>query len=104
MFYKANKVTIVAERLLQAGILKILEAGGAKGYTIVDGSGQGEHINRKGDRASVVRAFSIVRIEFIMADEISARAIAEEVATTYFDQYSGIVYVSPVEVIRADRF
>lgn len=104
MFYQATKVTIIAERLLQEGILKILEDGGAKGYTIVDGSGQGEHINRQGGRAAVVRAFSIVRIEFIQTDEASARAIAEEVARKYFKQYSGIVYVSPVEVIRADRF
>ena len=78
MFHQATKVTIIAERLLQEGILKILEAGGAKGYTIVDGSGQGEHINRKGGRAAVVRAFSMVRIEFIQTDEASARAIAEE--------------------------
>jgi nitrogen regulatory protein PII len=104
MFYQATKVTIIAERLLQEGILKILHAGGAKGYTIVDGSGQGEHINRQGGRAAVVRAFSIVRIEFIQTDEVSARAIAEEVAQKYFKQYSGIVYVSPVEVIRAERF
>lgn len=104
MFYQATKVTIIAERLLQEGILKILEAGGAKGYTIVDGSGQGEHINRQGGRAAVVRAFSIVRIDFIQTDEASARAIAEEVSRKYFKQYSGIVYVSPVEVIRADRF
>ena len=104
MFHHATKVTIIAERLLQEGILKILDAGGAKGYTIVDGSGQGEHIKRKGDRASVVRAFSIVRIEFILADESAARKIAEQVSEAYFSQYPGIVYVSQVEVIRADKF
>ena len=104
MFHSATKVTIIAERLLQNGILDILEAGGAKGYTIVEGSGQGEHIHRRGDRASVVHAFAIVRIEFIMADESAAREIAENVSLKYFKQYSGIVYVSPVEVIRADRF
>ena len=104
MFHHATKVTIIVERLLQQGILKILEEAGARGYTIVDGSGKGEHINRPGDRASVVRAFSIVRIEFIMSDEAAARRIAEQVAEQYFDQYSGIVYVSSVEVIRDDRF
>lgn len=104
MFHHATKVTIIAERLLQEGILKILDAGGAKGYTIVDGSGQGESIKREGGRASVVRAFSIVRIEFILADDAVARRIAEQVSEAYFNQYPGIVYVSQVEVIRADKF
>ena len=104
MFHQATKLTVVVERLLQDGIIKILEAEGAKGYTIVEGSGKGEHFNRKGDRASVVRAFSIVRIEFIMADADRARKLAEMINERYFKQYSGIVYLSPVEVIRADRF
>lgn len=104
MFSPATKVVLIVERLIQNGVVDLLEMGGAKGYTIVPGSGQGEHHRRSGRRASVVSDFSIVRIEFIVADEAKGRSIAETVAETYFEQYPGIVYISQVEVIRAERF
>lgn len=104
MFSQATKVVLIVERLIQEQVIDLIEEGGAKGYTLVPGSGQGEHHRRRGSRASVVSDFSIVRIEFIMASKDKAKAIAEKVAETYFEQYPGIVYISDVEVIRADRF
>jgi len=104
MFHTATKVTIIAERLLQDGIVKILEADGAKGYTIVDGSGKGEHFKRVSDRASVVRAFSIIRIEAIFAERERAEKVAQDVTDRYFGQYSGVVHLSQVEVLRPERF
>ncbi len=104
MFHPAAKVTIIAERLLQERIAKIIEQAGASGYTVVDGSGKGEHFHPPQDRAAVVSAFSIVRIEALVKDIEVARRIGEEVATRYFRQYSGIVYVSPAEVLRPERF
>ncbi|MGB3457435.1 MAG: DUF3240 family protein [Litorimonas sp.] len=104
MFSQATKVVLIVERLIQDDVVDILERGGAKGYTIVPGSGKGEHSRRRGRGAHIVDDFTIVRIEFIIADAAKARALAEEVATTWFEQYPGIVYVSDVEVIRAERF
>lgn len=105
MFSDATKVTIIAEQLLQDGITDILKKGGAKGFTVVPGAGQGEHGQyHGGNRPSVVNAFSIVRIEFILANDARARTIAEEIAKTYFEDYAGIVYVSRVEIIRTDKF
>jgi len=104
MFHPAAKVTIIAERLLQQGITKIIDSAGATGYTIVDGSGKGEHFHPPSDRAAVVSAFSIVRIEALVKDIEQAREIGRRVAETYFKQYSGIVYVSPAEVLRPERF
>jgi nitrogen regulatory protein PII len=104
MFHAATKVTIIAERLLQKKLTERIEAAGAKGYTIVEGSGKGEHFLRSGDRATVVQAFSIIRIEAVFAEEESAKRLAETVARAYFSEYSGIVYLSPIEVIRKDKF
>ncbi|MEM7728753.1 MAG: hypothetical protein AAF311_05700 [Pseudomonadota bacterium] len=104
MFSPATKTVLIVERLIQEDVIDRIEAGGAKGYTIVPGSGQGEHHRRRGRGAHIVDDFSIVRIEFIMADDAKARAIAEDVAERYFEQYPGIVYISPVEVIRPERF
>ena len=104
MFHTATKVTIIAERLLKDGIVKILEADGAKGYTIVDGAGKGEHFKRASDRASVVSAFSIIRIEVIFTERERAEKVANDVAEKYFGQYSGLVHLSEIEVLRPERF
>ena len=104
MFHSVTKVTIIAERLLQKRLITQIEAAGAKGYTIVEGSGKGEHFTRPGDRASVINAFSIIRIEAIFADDATARKLAEEVTDTHFNEYSGIVYLSPIEVLRKEKF
>lgn len=104
MFHPATKVTIIAERLLQDRLIKKLEAAGAKGYTIVDGSGKGEHFTRSGDRATVVSAFSIIRIEAILSSDAQAHTVAQEIEAAFFKQYSGIVYLSPIEILRPQRF
>lgn len=104
MFSNATKVTIIAERLVQDRILETLYEGGAKGHTVFDGSGQGRHHMRRGGRASVINAFSIVQIDVVFGDGEQARKVAEDIAEEFFGDYSGIVYISPVEVIRAKRF
>ena len=104
MFHPATKVHFFTERLLQDQIIEILDAHNAPGYTITEGSGKGEHFNRSSDRASVVSAFAIVRIEVIIADRDQAEQIAKEVADKFFKQYAGIVYLTPAEVLRVDKF
>lgn len=104
MFSPATKVVLIVERLIQDDVVEIIETYGAKGYTIVPGSGKGEHSRRRGRGAHIVDDFTIVRIEFIIGDDRLARSIAEKVAETYFEQYPGIVYIAQVEVIRAERF
>lgn len=100
----ATTVTIIAERLLQAKIVKLLDETGASGYTVVEGSGKGHHLTRTHERPSIVRDFDIVRIEFVMTDGEHAREIAQQIADTYFKDYSGIITISPVEVLRPELF
>ncbi|XUU60770.1 P-II family nitrogen regulator [Erythrobacter sp. HA6-11] len=100
----ATTVTIIAERLLQAKIVKLLDETGASGYTVVEGSGKGHHLTRTHERPSIVRDFDIVRIEFVMTDGEHAREIAQQIADTYFNDYSGIITISPVEVLRPELF
>ncbi|MEM9705381.1 MAG: hypothetical protein AAF850_04815 [Pseudomonadota bacterium] len=104
MFHPATKITIIAERLLQRRLITTIEEAGASGYTIVDGSGKGEHLIRSGDKAALIKAFSIIRMEAVFADEAKARTLAADIAETYFNEYSGIVYISPIEVIRKEKF
>ncbi|MEM9122536.1 MAG: hypothetical protein AAGB03_04365 [Pseudomonadota bacterium] len=104
MTHPATKVTIIAEKLLQKRIVSLIDAAGATGYTIVEGSGKGQHGVRAQNRASVIDAFAIVRIEIIMKDRPSAERVAGQVANECFSDHSGIVYLSEVEIFRPDRF
>jgi nitrogen regulatory protein PII len=104
MTYKATRISITAEKLLEDGIIKIVEEAGATGYTVIEGSGKGAHGLRTRDRPAVVGAFSIVKIEVVTADHDLAERIAEKVSTKYFGNYSGIVYLDEVEIFRPKKF
>lgn len=104
MIYRAKRVSIVTEKLNEREIERIVEQAGAKGYTVFEGSGKGSHGLKTRDRPSMVDAFSLVKIEVIVADRETAEAIAERVADTYFRDYAGIVYIDDVEVLRREKF
>jgi len=102
--HPATAVTIIAERFLQDKISKLLLETGATGYTIMEGSGKGRHTVRTHERPSLVRDFDIIRIEFVMLDGDHAREIAQKINDEYFGDYSGIIYITPTEVLRSERF
>ena len=104
MTHKATKVSIITEKLNEKQIEEIIVQAGAKGYSVFEGSGKGSHGLKTRDRPSVVGAFSLVKIEVIVADRATADEIVEKVASSYFDNYSGIVYVEEVEVLRREKF
>ncbi|MDJ0977268.1 MAG: hypothetical protein QNI87_01900 [Erythrobacter sp.] len=102
--HKAAKVVIVTEKLIEEKIEKIILDAGATGYTVLDGSGKGAHSLRTRDRPSVVAGFALVRIEVIVADRAIADCIAENVSDGFFENYSGIIYLDEVEVLRREKF
>jgi len=104
MTYQAKRISIVTEKLNEREIERIVEEAGATGYTVFEGSGKGSHGVKTRDRPSVVGAFSLVKIEVIVADRATAETIAERVADTYFEHYSGIVYIDDVEILRQEKF
>ncbi len=103
--YAAMKVVIITERSILDGIARILEDKGATGYTYVAAGGKGSRGKRRIDRApQVAGILENVKIEAIVPDHDIAEAITEAVASTYFDNYSGITYVEPVEILRPGKF
>lgn len=105
MTHKATEVTIVTERVIQDQIVAIIERAGASGYTVLEGSGRGQHGTRTHSRPSVAGdAFDIVKIEVILGDRAAAEHVAAEIADNLFTQYSGIVYLEDVEILRRSRF
>jgi len=104
MFHTATKIVLVVEQFLRDKVCDIVEAEGARGYTVIDCSGKGAHGRHTRDRPSVVRGFALSKLEIIVSDRAAAERIAETVAERYFEEYPGIVYIDAVEVLRPDKF
>lgn len=102
--FNATRISIIAERLIQDGIIRILDETGATGYSIFEGGGKGGHRVHPAHRPSIVEAFSIVKIEAIVSNRAIAEDIAEKVAAKYFADQSGVIYLHEVEVLRPDKF
>lgn len=104
MFHKATKIVLVVEQLLRDKVCDIVEAEGARGYTVIDCSGKGAHGRHTRDGPTVIRGFALSRLEVIVKDRAAAERIAETVAKRFFEEYPGIVYIDDVEVLRPEKF
>ena len=102
--HKATRIAIIAEKLLQENITRIVEDAGATGYSVYDGGGKGAHGAYPFHRPAVADGFAIVKIEVVVSDRAVAMDIAEKVTTTYFETYSGIIYLDEIEVFRPAKF
>lgn len=91
-------VTIVAETVLEAHLLKDLEALGARGYTLTHASGRGA----RGVRVSDVEEGN-VKIETIVSPEVAERILAH-LNENYFRHYAAIAYLENIEVVRGDKY
>jgi len=93
-----KKVTIVTERLLRDDILALLKKHGATGWSIAAVEGEGSRGNHTSDfegRHS--------QIETIVSAE-TADAIMEDIAGSYFENWSVITYSADVEVLRGEKY
>ena len=104
MTSKATKVVIITEKLILDKVTRLVESAGASGYTVVAAGGKGSRGVRSSGRAAVIDEFSNVKIEVITADRAKATRIADEVAEQFFDNYSGIIYLEGVEILRPQKF
>lgn len=92
-------VTIVCESVLEARLVKDIEALGAHGYTITDARGKGH----RGVRNAGWEQTGNIRIE-VVCDERTATAIATHLKQHYYDDYAMILYASDVSVLRPEKF
>lgn len=102
--HKASKVVIITEKIILGKVTKLIEAAGARGYTVTPAGGKGSRGVRSTSRAAVIDELSNVKIEVIIGSKNAANRIADEVAETFFDNYSGITYLEEVEVLRPHKF
>jgi nitrogen regulatory protein PII len=99
-----NKLVIVTEKLLLKQIAKIIEDAGASGYTVMAAGGKGSRNVRSTGHPHVSESYSNIKIEVLTANREIALKISDEVATQFFDNYSGITYICQAEVLHAHKF
>lgn len=102
--HKASKVVIITEKIILGKVTQLIEAAGARGYTITPAGGKGSRGVRSTNRAVVIDELGNVKIEVIVGSKDIANRIADEVAESFFDNYSGITYLEEVEVLRPYKF
>lgn len=91
-------LTIVAEAVVEARLLRDLESAGVRGWTLTSGRGKG---------ASQVDASewegANIRIETLLSSSVADRALAM-LAERYFTQFAVVAWVSPAHVVRGEKF
>jgi nitrogen regulatory protein PII len=92
-------VTIVTEAALESNLTRDVEELGAQGYTITDARGKGS----RGVRGAEWDSSSSIRME-VICNSATAEAITHHLEKNYYANFSMIVFVGDVEVLRENKF
>ena len=105
MTQNASKLVIVTEKVLQKKVGKIIDEAGAPGYTVVAAGGKGSRGVRSSGQPSVGDNYTNVKFEVLTPNREMAVAISDQVASEFFEDFSGISYICDVmEVLYAHKF
>ncbi len=91
-------LTIVAESLLKDRLIQEIRHQGARGFTIVEASGEGSRQRRVGEILG-----DNIKIEIITKPELAHR-ILETLKAEYFPRFAVIAYLSEVQVVREEKY
>jgi len=91
-------VTIIVEAAVEGRLIEDVKRLGARGYSV-------GHVRGEGRSASHLQDLNgpSMRLETIVTDSI-AEAILEHIEVEYFGRYAIVVWASPVNVRRPERF
>jgi len=92
-------LTIVTEAALEDTLVRDIESLGARGYTITDARGKGS----RGMRDATWAPHANIRIE-VLCQADTAQVICTALRERYYDNYSMVVYVGDVDVLRPEKF
>jgi nitrogen regulatory protein P-II 2 len=91
-------VTIIAEAVLEARLIREVRELGATGHTLSRVHGEGS----RGVRASEWEGGNI-RVETLVGDDLADR-ILQHIADNYFEHYAVVAFVTDAAVIRGDKY
>jgi hypothetical protein len=92
-------LTVVCEAALEDALLREFEAWGAHGYTVTDARGKGS----RGRRDATWGPLANIRIE-VLCDAETAKTICGALKQRYYDNYSMVLWLADVEVLRPSKF
>lgn len=92
-------LTVVCEASLESRVIADLERLGARGYTMTDARGKGG----RGVRNAGWDRSANLRVE-VVCDAATASAIATHLRDYYYEHFAMILFISDVEVLRAEKF
>lgn len=92
-------LTIICEAALESALLRDLESLGARGYTVTDARGKGS----RGRRDAAWGPHANIRVEVLCSAD-TADAICLALREHYYDNYSMVLIVADVEVLRPEKF
>ena len=91
-------VTVICEPVLANSLVTMVRSIGATGFTMSDVRGEGS-----GEKSSGEVPNEKIKIEVVLDSEL-AKKLMNEIAKSFFKDYSAIVYASDIQVIREDKF
>jgi nitrogen regulatory protein P-II 2 len=91
-------LTIVAEAVVEARLLRDLEAAGVRGWTLTSGRGRGTSRLDASDWEG-----PNVRLETLLSSAAADRVLTM-LAELYFPHFAVVAWVTPAQVVRGDRF
>lgn len=100
----AKKLVIITEKVLLKKVAQIIEEAGATGYTVLETGGKGSRNVRSSGQPSVSDTQANVKFEVLTENPDMALKISDQVASEFFDDYSGIAYICDAEVLYAHKF
>lgn len=104
MIHKAKKIVIVTEKIIADDVTQFIEDLGASGYTLKMAGGKGSRGIRSNDRNALNDANANIHIETVINNADLALEIAQKVIDEFMTNYSGIVYMEDIQVLRPQKF
>ncbi len=92
-------LTVICEAALENTLLHDLESLGARGYTVIDVRGMGS----RGQRDATWSPLANIRVE-VLCNAQTADAILKALRERYSEDYSMVLFVADVEVLRPEKF
>lgn len=91
-------LTVVAEAILKDRLIDEFERAGAKGHTVSECGGSGSRHRRVGELLG-----ENVKLETIVSAPVADRLLTI-LARDYFPNFAVIAYLTPVSVIRGEKY
>lgn len=91
-------LTVIAEAILKGRLIEEFTRAGAKGHTLTECEGSGSRHRRVGEILG-----ANIKLETIVSATVADKLL-DRLANEYFPKFAVIAYLSPVSVVRGEKY